>query len=466
MTDSSVTTAVDGRLTAPRQRAAALADVIADRLSDPDEVTAGTGIQMADGEIERGWWGPPSLGRGLAGIALLFSSSEGRALENPGRGVETAHRHLRQASSFLNNMPYRSLGLFNDVSGLAFALETARQSMGGYGKALSQLDREIAHRTTLLRDAIDPNSPAEIAQFDVISGLTGIGRYLLMRGDELADRPRDELTGVLATLVQMVLRTPAPGSSPSRDTQSGLWCKGGPSAASLIPPDGAGHGHFNFGYAHGMTGPLALLSLAHEQGRTVKDLPEAVERLAELLQTWVLRDEYGPYWPTHVSHQEWVSGRAYARHRGRASWCYGVPGVSRALQLAGTSFRRTDWLSLADESVSGLLAAPLSDWGISDMGLCHGWAGTLHLLRFFQDGALDRRVRTVRDDLAELITDSFDPDLTFGYSVPINHSQTAAQTSVSLPGFLEGAAGIALALNSYAYDGTESPDWEAALLVA
>ncbi|MEW1655095.1 lanthionine synthetase LanC family protein [Streptomyces sp. NPDC093707] len=217
---------------------------------------------------------------------------------------------------------------------------------------------------------------------------------------------------------------------------------------------------------------------------------DAIASLAGLLTHWAVRDAHGVYWPGHLSLAQWLAGSAsYDEPAGWPSWCYGAPGVSRALQLAGRALDRPDWTVLAAESVERLLTLPLERWGITDHALCHGWAGALHQLgRLAEDfatahpphtpsaagtteraGLTDRtelsdltdRIGHRRDAVAARLLDAFDPDAPFGYRFTMTRVPFASDVS----GYLDGASGVALALDAYATGGATT-DWDMPLLLA
>src|ERR1035438_8628733 len=57
------------------------------------------------------------------------------------------------------------------------------------------------------------------------------------------------------------------------------------------------HGNLNFGLAHGVPAPLALLSLAHTAGVSVPGLAEAIARTADWLCENRFDDAWGIDWP-------------------------------------------------------------------------------------------------------------------------------------------------------------------------
>lgn len=221
-------------------------------------------------------------------------------------------------------------------------------------------------------------------------------------------------------------------------------------------------GHLNLGVSHGVAGPLALLSLAWRQGVRLPGHQEGIESIADLLARWAVEDRHGVFWPGHLDLDQWAAGPdAYDEPAGWPSWCYGAPGVSRALQLAGLALHREDWSLLARASLDRLLTRPLADWGIHDHALCHGWAGALHQLGRLNEHFADPGIESLRGRLATELTAAFDAGLPFGH----RFTMTAVPFGSDVSGYLDGAAGVALALDSYGTDGTPG-DWDMPLLLS
>ncbi|SEC21090.1 Lanthionine synthetase C-like protein [Streptomyces sp. 2131.1] len=438
-----------------RNRAKQVADEIATRLTDPDLlVAAQKGPDLDHFPREE----LSTLARGYSGISLLFTTRAGAGKTSD---ASIAHQYLQRCAQLQEDSSHTGLvGLHNNITGLGFAMASARLVTGGYTKALGQLDRRVTASARAICEFANLEIYESLNQYDVISGLSGIGRYLLMRGQEA----EDAIQLVLETLTQRALSEVTDQRNLSSGRRlPGFWSSGAPSATYDESSEEAQYGHLNLGVAHGIPGPLALLSLAKLQGYTCEGQSDAISVLADLLMEWCQEDARGLYWPAFISRSEWDRG-VPRPGKSMARWCYGTPGVARVLQLAGQAEERDDWLSAAERGISALLEAPLSAWQVIDMGLCHGWAGVLQLLGYFASGDSSRHhVDEVRDTIAEMIVESFAPDTRYGYQV----GMLAGQSGGDYPGLLEGAAGIALALDSYAECSTTSKNtWDAAFLMS
>jgi hypothetical protein len=432
-----------------RERAAAVSGEILDRLADPAATMAATRIpaEAADDGVAEPVWAELTLGSGSPGLALAFAG----AARDTARQAPRAHAYLTAATRAVSARPGTASGTFKGPGALAFAVLVAHRTTGGYVSALQRFD---AYQRDLVRTVLPPveDRPLPtIGRYEVVRGLTGVGRYLLAR----AESCEEPLTAVLDYLVRLSLGTVEhQGASVPR-----WWALDAPRTGS--EPEFPG-GHLNLGLSHGVAGPLALLALAWEQGVRVPGQREAIEATAELLRTWAVADRYGLFWPGYLSFAQWRRGpAAYDGSAKWPAWCYGTPGVSRALQLAGRALGRADLSALARASVNRLLVLPREDWGIDDHALCHGWAGALHQLGRLDEQWRDPRLAELRDEIAAVLGAAFDPALPFG----LRFTMTKVPFASDISGYLDGAAGVALALDSYAAGGT-SADWDMPLLLA
>ncbi|GAT66679.1 lanthionine synthetase C-like protein [Planomonospora sphaerica] len=436
-----------------RDRAGEIAGIVAGRLADPDRVrrSIDDGATVAPGGPRERAFQDLSLTMGYPGAALLFAEL-GRT---DAAHRETAHRLLAEATT----RPHPETGgsLYIGLPALAFATRTAAARPGEYRSLLDPLDRYVTdlveQRTRVWHGRLDDpgHTAGSMGLYDVISGLSGLGRYLLMASGE-DDRV---LRGVLRYLVDLTGTGEVAGYRVPR-----WWVAGGPRLD--IPDDPVyRHGHANVGVAHGIAGPLALLALAWRAGVRVPGQREAMERVVAWLLSWRCPDDAGVCWPDTVT---------FDQHRGGPrpapacvpTWCYGIPGIARSIQLAGLALDRRDWRAAALDAMRSLLDRPAAEWGLASPSVCHGSAGVLQIaLRLAADSEADTTARDVADLAAARTVELFDPDLEFGFRYPIPPPKRYLEGA----GMLDGAAGTALALHGYATGHPADSGWDAALLM-
>ncbi|MFD7530794.1 lanthionine synthetase C family protein [Streptomyces sp. NPDC059849] len=420
-----------------------ISEDIARRVTDPDRVL--TTLENLPGAEDWNSQSRHALGSGLLGPAILLGGDPTRASHDG----PAAHDHMRSVARWVTSAPALNPGLYTGQAGVAFGIAMRQRATGGYTGALRELDRKISTGIAAICRRMNENSIGDRARFDTMAGLAGIGRYALMRPDSMAEALRT----VLSTLVGMSESVRTGGLS-----VPGYWCLTRPRGE---PVDSVQEGHLNLGLSHGIAGPLALLSLARSSGIEVPHQERAIERLAQIFQEQKLVDHHGVYWPNLLTWDDWRRGYS-TKDRGRAAWCYGSLGIACSLQLAAAATGRRDLGELATDSVDAILRTPLPEWGIRDVSLCHGWAGALNCLKFFTGGERAEDVSRARDHIAAIIEREFDPDSPFGFRYPDERQDQL----LDRPGFLDGASGIALALEAYSSGETSAAPWDAALLLA
>ena len=419
----------------PMEIAGLLADAIADRLASPSAVR---GLALS-----RGWW-PQSLAHGAAGVALLH-------IERARAGVGSWHRVHDWLACAADGevVSGEASHLHYGVPALAFAMNAAADRPGRYARALESLDQRVAALTRRRLDRaharMDRGELPALAEFDAIRGLAGIGAYLLGR-----DPQGDLLRAVLAYLVRLTEPIDDGG-----ERLPGWWTGLDPSGR---PSERFPGGHGNNGMSHGVGGPLALLSLAFRRGIAVDGQVEAIERITAWLDAWRQDEDARFWWPYWVARSELRERRLEPRGPGRPSWCYGTCGLARAQQLAALATGDIARQRMAESALISALTDPGQLGAITDLSLCHGHAGLLHVAsRAAADEVTSQLSTCLPNRLAAIVPDGAGVD--------------RLVTSLLAPpagefGLLEGAAGIGLALHTV-YAGTlPLSGWDSWLLIA
>jgi hypothetical protein len=291
---------------------------------------------------------------------------------------------------------------------------------------LHRLDQALAR----LRDGRRPS----LAEFDLIQGLAGLAVY------HLHTHPTATITRqALDYLADLSLPLPEEPELP------GWWTPQSPHGR--LDPHFPG-GHLNLGVAHGIGAPLAVLSLAALRGITGSKHTDAIARICAVLDAHRHDAPAGVWWPYYVTPHRWSSGPITAASSQRPSWCYGTPGLARAQQLAGLALNDHDRQAMAEQSMADCLRdGPQLDT-LTELGLCHGWAGLLHCAWRINADAPNAPLAADLDRIAATLLDRLehekDPD----------------------PEFLDGRAGIALALHTYATGTAFGVPWDAHLALA
>ncbi len=377
----------------------------------------------------------PTLAGGSAGIAILFAALHEASPRNRGYHADVAVECVSNAIATLGSRSL-SASLYAGFPGVAWAAEY----LGG----------RIVERGDDANDGIDAALCGLLdrgewsGDYDLISGLVGLGAYALHRRKRSA-------RGAILTKVVRHLR------DKTVRTRRGATWHTAPHLLATWQRDLYPCGYYNLGLAHGVPGVMAFLAQA--------SVDEATSTMARPLLDdtvrWVLshrRDitEGGPSFPTVVTqHEDYQSAGA-----SRVAWCYGDLGIAIALLWAARAIGRAEWEAAALEIARHAARRSESHSGVVDAGLCHGAAGNAHLFnRLYQATGEDLFLTTARRCFEEALSYRRPGDGIGGFRAW--NGRDGWRTD---PGLLEGAAGVGLAL--LAAVGTSEPDWDHLLLVS
>jgi len=428
-----------------RARALEAGFFVAERMRDPEyvkkmaEVTRQQSIYASD-------WVPADLTSGDAGLALMYSYIDACF---PGRGWDAlTQQYLRIAAEGTRQSTLVLPALFGGTAGLALTLSQASQGGKRYRKTLANVHEGLCEQVCT-QPWRRPETVAGVASsdFDLISGTAGILAYLVSL--EQADQTvRPAIVHLLAYLLWL--------GEPDQPLGQERW---------YIPPDllpNEQHrqlfprGNFNCGLAHGIPGPLAALSLTWQAGYRARGLRETIVSLANWVAEHHIEQERGIDWPGSVPLESAATAHDWQQlSPTRAAWCYGAPGVSRSLWLAGCALEDKELCRLGVEAIEAVLRRPVPQRNIPSPTICHGVAGLLQICLRFAHECESELVKAQIPVLTEQILESFDPSFALGFRDIEEGDQ---------PGWLTGAPGIAMVLLAAATDVT--PAWDRVLAIA
>jgi hypothetical protein len=177
-----------------------------------------------------------------------------------------------------------------------------------------------------------------------------------------------------------------------------------------------------------------------------------------MARQWKQNDETGHSWPYWISRDQLHGGVPSPAGPARPSWCYGTAGLARAQQLAGIAAGDQSRKQMAEHALAHALTCPRQLATITDRSLCHGYAGLMHItVRAAADASGTQLAGCPAALLSQIVPAGTEPAAVAGLIL----RQAAAD-----PGFLEGAAGIALALHAARSAMQPETGWDACLLIS
>lgn len=269
--------------------------------------------------------------------------------------------YISCAIDMLQSHGIPNTSLFGGLSGVCFAITLAGKKKNRYQKLQRSLDQLLIEHTKKnyiipIRKNIVNKNPSHPGLYDVIAGVTGIGNYYLKN----LEKPgfKEMVKEVLATLVSLCSPLQVHGKE-----VPGWYCRM-EDEFLLEDRKRLPLGSFNLGFSHGISGVLAFLSLSVIEGIVVDGQQQLINKLSDWIWNKRSIGHKGPFWRDRVPFEEVEENKAVAllssknecfskRNRlikkpvgsakesimptlyFRDAWCYGTPGVTRALFLAG-----------------------------------------------------------------------------------------------------------------------------------
>jgi len=388
--------------------------MVAERLLDPEQVMAAVPGR------------PGACLQGLAGTALLHARLSAVSPDF----TAAARAHWSAAA----RAPGTSrAGIFSAPGGLAASLIIGQGYLTDPGpqlpataKAVRWLSAQATRTSADWRDQLRHGTALPSwALYDVTTGLSGTGRILLAAIEAGHGEAEQGLAAALDTLTAMI-------ATPRSRTRPGWWlpAAGHPSARG-VPPSGVAE----TGTAHGISGPLALLSIAASAGWLVNGQTDAIKEATCWLLEW--QEPGTRTWPPHVTGAELDSAQPSPAPGRRDAWCYGAAGIGRALILAGRALGSPRLTEAGESAHAALASRAPQHWDTEGPAICHGTSGVMQATASSSEPA-------TTDLAASATTAAYNPRHAFAFQ----HLQ--AGTPSDDPGLLTGAAGIALALADHA----------------
>jgi lantibiotic modifying enzyme len=426
-----------------RQRVLDVVSAVAARFTDPEQTLAiaREAIHQSAAPLQPA---PEALTFGPGGPALACAYLD-RCFPDQSWDLLAHHYLDTQRVPGVFNYPY----LHGGCSGLGFILTLLSRNGTRYQRSIQSINQNLCR----FAETIQPGRPSILREgdYDAIAGASGLLAYFLaLRSREPA------ITRAIERLLTYLIWLTGRDES----TQRARWYIAPEALMTEEKLQLHPAGYYNCGLAHGIAGPLAALALAWLEGYRIPGQREALTSVSNWLLDHSVTDAWGINWPDVVP----LPASFTARHwkqlpPARAGWCYGAPGIARALWLTGAALESASLRQTAIEALEAVLRRPIAERRIASPTLCHGIAGLLTICLHFAQEETSTTLAAHIPTLVTQILDLFNPDLPLGF-----RDQERDQVFVDQPAWLNGVPGILMALLAAATP-TE-PLWSRALLLA
>jgi lantibiotic modifying enzyme len=358
-----------------------------------------------------------SLGSGSAGVSVFLAYLEKSGLFPGAR--QTAFEQMNRAIEAVASQ-YTMPSLYGGFTGVGWAAEHVTKLLAESSEDLnSDLDSAVEQYVRI--------SPWK-ADYDLISGLVGLGIYCLERGGSPgADR-------ALELIVERLYET----AERSENADTVTWFTP-PELLIPMQTDKYPHGFYNLGVAHGVPGVIALLGRTYSTGIA----REKTSWLLDRAIAWLLKQRLPA--GANSSFADVISQDSPSNGC-RLAWCYGDAGIAAALLLAARSTGTKSWEAEALAMAQCAARRAPETCGVTDACVCHGSAGLAHIFnRIYQATQDELFADTARFWLEQTLQFRQPGKGAAGYMTLGMSEKETVELQPKL-GLIQGIAGIGLAL--------------------
>lgn len=359
----------------------------------------------------------PSLGRGQAGLALLYGwLAQSRRTPH---ADELARRLLDGAVDAVSTQAMR-VSLWGGFTGVAWAAELVDRALDPHPE-----DRNEAVDDVLLRllSRGDPWS----APYDLVVGLVGLGVYALDR------HPHPVAARCLRLTVERL------HERAQQDGHGVVWWTPPEEIVDREARAEYPAGRVDLGVAHGMAGVIALLAGLCDAGIEQPTVRPLLDGAVRWLLAHPVPSDDDPTFPI------WVAP-GFQPSPARSAWCYGDPGIAAALLQAARSSGDAGWERAAVALACRAAERAPEVTGVVDAGICHGSAGLAHLYNRLYQATGEPKLGRAAVYWLERTLDYYRTARGSGPSWVLGSTDPARQEPWTGIGVVDGAAGVALVL--------------------
>lgn len=415
-----------------KKKVEAITVEIAKKLSDKEIVSAS--VQNKENFILHNGvkhipWEPLSLSHGYPAVCVAMGEMD-EFMKGSGWDL-VGHNYVLGIKEEIERNGIYSLSMWSGLAGILMGIHSLSKNRTRYEGFTNQLIQFFCEAYPSELEKTMKKKAIEMSDYDVVEGwCSTAGALLLYKEEEWANKAIEKILAYLVSLCEdkTVLGVTVPG-----------WC--------ILSGQSTSMGKFNCSMSHGIAGVLATMSICLKEGIQIPGQRDAINKICNWLKLHSWNDEFGVRFPSIISWEEEVyNNRSKSEDYHRDAWCYGSPGVGRALWLAGDALGQNELKEIALDTYLVTFSKPAQEWNVYSPTFCHGFSGLLRLTHLMYEDSGNEKLRTERDKLLSMIVDRYDQNAPLGY-YDYNFSDNG-QKKITNMGMLEGVTGILLTLLS------------------
>ncbi|MCQ4922981.1 lanthionine synthetase C family protein [Tissierella carlieri] len=321
---------------------------------------------------------------------------------------DLSYKYMTMIRQIIRSRGQLRVPLFGGLSDLGYGINSIYKSTGYFKRFIDSFNKLII---SLIEDEL-PKLIADIddlkaESFDTMAGMAGVASYLLLYKDE--DKIRKCIEDIFRYLIMLTEEKEVFGQKVLR------YYLSPDNHYSQKERECYTNGSFNLGLSHGIAGPLSILSTGLNEEIEVEGQKKAIKNILNDLKTFsCINEKEFVYWPERVGFDDYVNRRVNMGAN-RASWCYGSPGIARAMYLGGKAVDDEDSIILSLKAIDGLAKMNINQWRLNSPTVCHGYAGLLVVMEaMYMDTGSINYIKCI-NKLKNILLNFYKEDSIFGF---------------------------------------------------
>lgn len=272
----------------------------------------------------------------------------------------------------IQNGKVQRISLNKGLTELAFSIYVFNKNTGHCTKLLKSINELIVSEVNLLIEDIGKyKEEINVFMYDSIYGLSGICRYLLMQKKDIY------IYNCIKKIIKLFVEWTdykfynnyfLPGWYIKPNNMIMLEKK------ALYPS-----GFIDYGIAHGMMGPLIIMSLGYKEGIIVEGQKSAINNIIKEYKNCIIYKNNLPFWQGIRSVDDYINNRNRIE-RDRLGWCYGSISILGGLRIAAKALNDAENIKWTSDNIFNFLNNNVEEYGLETPMICHGLSGILYSL--------------------------------------------------------------------------------------
>ena len=352
--------------------------------------------------------------------------------------LQRIHLLLLKIKLFIEKNALKSCALHNGLANIGIYISILRKNVNCYSHFLNVLNEQICKNLKGLCEYLSMNHLVFTHGFDVITGVSGTGNYLLQFAAE--KEIHTSLVAIIEYLIEISKYICLEG------VQIPGWYIDVKNEPSYNEYATYGEGYINYSLSHGVGGILAFLTNAYKKGVVIGEQRLAIERIVNeymRLNAW----SDGKWWSGIISKKNYIE-RKFSDRIERQSWCNGNVSVLFVLYKTAKILEDNKLEKDCYNNLKEISQQEIQKLGIYSPIICHGLAGIITVFRVLYEETREACFYNIMQELMKKLLHKYNRTYLYGFRDE-KFPQNGIVERKDDNSFLDGSAGIIMEIAAW-----------------